>query len=45
MQNIAAKIQKILLTNELCELNKFVLSNKLILLLCDKIDRLYLGFR
>ena len=45
MQNIAAKIQKILLTNELCELNKFVLSNKLILLLCDKIDRLYLDFR
>ena len=45
MQNIAAKIQKILLINELCELNKFVLSNNLIYLLCNKIDRDYLEFR
>ena len=45
MQNIAAKIQKILLINELCELNKFVIYNNLIYLLCNKIDRDYLEFR
>ncbi len=45
MQNIAAKIQKILLINELWELNKFVIDNNLIYLLCNKIDRDYLEFR
>lgn len=45
MQNITAKVQKILLTNELCELNKFVLSNNLIYLLCNKVDRAYIEFR